>query len=148
MYGQLVVLAANGTEPYLYTLDGMIPQSENVFKNLKSGLHEVFVTDANGCNAIVSIELESMLDIVITPFFTPNEDGSNDRWDIVGIDKFPDSVIKIYNRYGKLLIKYFGSDQGWDGCYLGRPVPTDDYWYVIELANTNKILKGHITLKR
>ncbi len=148
VYGQLVVFAANGTEPYSYALDESDLQSENVFRNLKNGSHDIYVTDANGCNAIVTVDLESMLDVVIPPFFTPNGDGSNDRWEIDGIDKFPDSVIKIYNRYGKLLIKYFGSDPGWDGRYLGKPVPTDDYWYVIELANTRKILKGHITLKR
>ncbi len=148
IYGQIKVYAENGTEPYTYSLDDSYPQSENVFKNLKNGVHEIYVIDSNGCYAVVSIELNSMLDIVVPPFFTPNGDGLNDSWEIEGIDKLPDSIIKIYDRYGKLLIKYFASDPGWDGRYLGRPVPTDDYWYVIELANTRQVVKGHITLKR
>ncbi len=147
-YGQLVVFAEMGTEPYSYSIDGSGSQTKNIFKNLKNGEHEIYVTDANGCQALVTIVLDNMLDVDVPPFFTPNDDGNNDRWVIDGIEKLPDSIIKIYNRYGKLLIKYKASDPGWDGRYLGRPVPTDDYWYVVELANTNKVLKGHITLKR
>jgi gliding motility-associated-like protein len=60
----------------------------------------------------------------------------------------PDSIIKIYDRYGKLLKKYKVSDPAWDGTYLGKHLRSDDYWYVIELIPINKTLKGHLTLKR
>ena len=64
------------------------------------------------------------------------------------MDKFPDSIIKIYDRYGKLLIEYKASEPGWNGEYLDKPVPSDAYWYVIEVLPLEKMLKGHITLKR
>ncbi len=57
-------------------------------------------------------------------------------------------MIRIYDRYGKLLIEYPATDPGWDGRYLNQPVPSDAYWYVIEISPVNKVLKGHITLKR
>jgi len=98
--------------------------------------------------AQLALEINNVIDIEVSPFITPNGDGENDRFKIIGIERFPDSIIKIYDRYGKLLAKYFASDDPWDGTYLGKPMPTDDYWYVIELVNVKKSLKGHVTLKR
>ena len=36
-------------------------------------------------------------------FFTPNKDGFNDYWQIQAINKFPNSIIYIFDRFGKLL---------------------------------------------
>ncbi len=63
VYGQLVVLAEQGSEPYTYTLNGSYSQSENVFRNLKDGENEIYVTDANGCKAIVKVVLDYNLGI-------------------------------------------------------------------------------------
>ncbi len=148
MYAQLVVLGEGGTEPYSYMLDDGFPQEENIFKNLKNGEHEVVVEDMNGCMTSTIIQLNNNLEIEVPDFFTPNDDGVNDRWVIAGIERFPDSYIRIFDRYGKLLIKYRASDPGWDGMYLGRNVSTDDYWYVIDRLPFNRSLKGHFTLMR
>ncbi|MBQ8055571.1 MAG: T9SS type B sorting domain-containing protein, partial [Paludibacteraceae bacterium] len=53
-----------------------------------------------------------------------------------------------YDRYGKLLIRYHGSDLGWDGTYRGIPQPSTDYWYIINIGELDKREVGHFTLKR
>ncbi|MFD0779458.1 T9SS type B sorting domain-containing protein [Flavobacterium myungsuense] len=82
-------------------------------------------------------------------FFTPNNDGSNDTWNIKGIsDKFNSKAkVEIFNREGKLLKQLNAIDKGWDGIYNGEILPSDDYWYVVTFEN-NKIVKGHFSLKR
>ncbi|WP_066629440.1 T9SS type B sorting domain-containing protein [Labilibacter marinus] len=148
IYARVAVLVEGGTAPYNYMIDDYSQGSDNVFTNLKAGEHFIEIEDFNGCKAEATVWLSDEFEIVVPPFFTPNSDGINDRWEIEGIDKYPDSTIKIYDRFGKLLIKYMASDPGWDGNYWGNPVPTDDYWYVIEITSRGKNLKGHITLKR
>jgi gliding motility-associated-like protein len=36
---------------------------------------------------------------------------------------------------------------GWNGFYIGIPLPSTDYWYRIELED-GRILKGHFSLIR
>ncbi|MBS2213833.1 T9SS type B sorting domain-containing protein [Carboxylicivirga mesophila] len=148
IYGQIGVLAEGGTEPYVYALNDDDWQEENVFKKLENGTYIVQVQDVNTCMAVDTVVLNSIVDIEVPNFVTPNNDGINDRWEIKGMEKFPDSIIKIYDRFGKLLIEYKASEPGWNGEYLGKSVPSDAYWYVIEVLPLQKMLKGHITLKR
>ncbi|WP_430810186.1 MULTISPECIES: T9SS type B sorting domain-containing protein [unclassified Carboxylicivirga] len=148
IYGQVGVLAQGGTEPYRYAINEDNWQESNVFKDLDNGSYILQVQDANTCMAVDTVMLNDLVDITVPNFVTPNNDGFNDRWEIDGLDKFPDSVIKIYDRFGKLLVEYKASEEGWNGEYLGRPAPSDAYWYVIEVVPLKKMLKGHITLKR
>ncbi|WP_430815437.1 T9SS type B sorting domain-containing protein [Carboxylicivirga sp. RSCT41] len=148
VYGQIGILAEGGTEPYEYALNDEEWQEESLFKELENGTYIVQVRDVNTCMASDTVTINSIVDIDIPNFFTPNGDGFNDRWEIDGMDKFPDSIIKIYDRFGKLLIEYMASEPGWNGEYIGKPVPSDAYWYVIEVLPLKKYVKGHITLKR
>lgn len=148
IYAQVVLYPQGGTEPYRYSLNNDYFQDENVFRNLANGDHVITVEDTNGCATTDTITINDNLNLEIPEFFTPNGDGINDSWIIKGIDKLPESEIGIYDRYGKLLVKYKASDQGWDGKYLGKMVRSDDYWYVIKLNPVNKIIKGNLSLKR
>lgn len=138
-----------GKAPFKYSIDNGYEQNDNTFKKIANGNHTITVEDANGCTTFKDFSLDTNLNISVPNFFTPNNDGYNDNWVIEGIEKFPNSSIRIYDRYGKLLIKYKASDEPWDGTYLNRPIPSDDYWYIIELEEpANKILKGNVTVKR
>ncbi|PZW39507.1 gliding motility-associated-like protein, partial [Mesonia algae] len=84
-------------------------------------------------------------------FFTPNEDGYNDRWNIQGISNQLDAKIYIFDRYGKLLKQLSPSSEGWDGTYNGNPMPSNDYWFRVEYTDTDdkrKEFKANFTLKR
>ncbi|SFE00546.1 T9SS type B sorting domain-containing protein [Thermophagus xiamenensis] len=149
-YGQVTVYVENGTQPYGYALDNTYDfQDDNTFTNIPNGDHEILVEDANGCRTSTIFNVNLDFDIEIPDFFTPNNDGYNDTWKIEGIERLPESTISIFDRYGKLLRQYKVSESiEWDGEYLNKPVPSDDYWYVIILKPINKIIKGHVTVKR
>jgi gliding motility-associated-like protein len=68
---------------------------------------------------------------------------------IIGISATfnPNSKVYIYDRYGKLLKDIYPLGTGWDGTYLGKPLPADDYWYTSVLEDGRSI-KGHFSLKR
>jgi gliding motility-associated-like protein len=132
---------------FLYALDGNTPQSSPVFTNVTSGNHEIIIIDTNGCGATIPIAI----DLINSPkFFTPNGDGYNDNWKIIGFPIQDNAVINIFNRYGKLLKQLHVNGNGWDGSYNGNPLPADDYWFSISYSEngTTKEYRSHFSLKR
>ncbi|HOR40604.1 MAG TPA: T9SS type B sorting domain-containing protein [Paludibacteraceae bacterium] len=136
----------SGTAPFTFNIGNTVYQHNELF-DLPIGEYRVEIQNAEGCKSF------RMFTIVPTPiipdkFFSPNNDGVNDRWNVVGIEFYPNADIQIFDRFGKQMIRYKGSDLGWDGNYLGNPMPTTDYWYIIYVAEINETLSGHFTLKR
>ena len=68
-------------------------------------------------------------------FFTPNGDGINDTWNIKWVDtnNYFSSEVYIYNRFGKVVAKLNLNEQGWDGTYNGKTLPSGDYWVTVKL---------------
>jgi gliding motility-associated-like protein len=111
-------------------------QDTFVFDQLSGGFYKVLVRDKNGCDEN-GIPASLVVPVVEFPdFFTPNGDGINDTWNIKGTNSnyYPSSEIYIYNRFGKVIAKVDLSEQGWDGTYNGKRLPSDDYWVSIKLV--------------
>ena len=85
-------------------------------------------------------------DLFIPSGFSPNGDGINDFWQIVGIDKYPNISVYIYNRLG---VKVFSSNNyknDWNGFFNGIKVPDGTYFYELILG-PNMIKKGYVFVK-
>ena len=85
-------------------------------------------------------------EILIPTGFSPNGDGINDYWQIVGIDNYPNNTITIFNRLG---IKVFSSSNyknDWNGFFNGKVVPDGTYFYELNLGGNN-IKKGYVYVK-
>lgn len=141
----IATLDANGG--YLYSIDSENGpyQSSNVFSNLPSGAHIVYIKSPYSCGTASRV----FTIIEFPKFFTPNGDGVNDTWSVIGIDKKFNtaSEIFIYDRYGKLLTKIDPRSYGWNGLYNGRPLPATDYWFTTRLPD-GTVYKGHFSLLR
>jgi gliding motility-associated-like protein len=139
-----VIVNVTGNGNFEYSLDGVTYQSSNSFYNVASGNYTVFVNDIDGCG----ITKQDISLLGIPNYFTPNQDGYNDTWNIQGVGTNQDaSVVSIFDRYGKLLKQIAVKNQGWDGTFNGIPMPSSDYWYVINLED-GRVFKGHFALKR
>ena len=158
------IILANGTFDISYHLSYLDAELGNnqmsYIYYLEDSIKEVFikVTDEKGCSAISNFYLElncftnneSLANIEFPLFFTPNNDGINDFWNIEGVSEKvkKESTITIYNRYGKALFTFRPySNIGWNGTYNGKQLPSSDYWFTF---TTNYGLKkiGHFSLKR
>ena len=82
-------------------------------------------------------------------FFTPNSDGINDTWQVLGIsEQFQaESLIYIFDRHGRLLTQIATNGEGWDGTYNGSALPADDYWFRVNLED-GRSFTGHFSLIR
>lgn len=132
-----------GPGDYEFSLDNFVYQDSPRFNNLVPGFYTVYVKDKNGCGTVSQ-------DAVIIggpPYFTPNSDGYHDTWQVTAIETVPDANIYIFDRYGKLLKQISPTGAGWDGTYNGNPMPSSDYWYMVELSD-GRSFRGHFALKR
>ncbi len=141
-----------GIGDYEYALnDQNSYQSEPYFEGVPAGIHTVYVRDRNNCGE-VSIEVAIL---GFPKFFTPNNDGVNDTWQLAGVthDSYREGQIHIFDRYGKVVaqIDALNSASGWDGLHQGKPLPSTDYWFTVQLVDINgnvRQRKGHFSLIR
>ncbi len=142
-----VTITATGVGgDYEYQIDNGSFQDSPTFYNLSGGTHIITVRDKNGCGETTS----SVLLLEYPYYFTPNGDGINDTWNIPDLRFASKAVITIMDRYGKLITKITPNGAGWDGMYIGQPLPSTDYWFIIsyEFNNEQKEFRSHFSLKR
>ncbi|WP_340076568.1 T9SS type B sorting domain-containing protein [Leptobacterium sp. I13] len=142
-----VVINVGGEGNYEFALDSAIGtyQDSNLFEGLSPGIYTVYIRDKNGCGIV-----DEEVSVIGYPrFFTPNGDGTNDTWHILGINDMvqQNSTIFIFDRYGKLLTQLIPGREGWDGTYNGNPLPASDYWFKVTLEDGRQFT-GHFAMKR
>ncbi|SFZ93982.1 gliding motility-associated C-terminal domain-containing protein [Flaviramulus basaltis] len=120
-------------------------QDSNVFDNVYPGIYTIAVKDIKNDCGIVNNQVSV---IGFPKYFTPNNDGIHDTWQVLGVsDMFqPNTKILIFNRFGKLIKELNPLGEGWNGLFNGEKLPTDDYWFSIKLQD-GRIFKNHFTLK-
>jgi len=83
--------------------------------------------------------------------FSPDGDGVNDFFNISG-QKIEDFQIEIFNRWGQMVYKSFDLNDGWDGTFNGKKLPTGTYVYKIKTRefgiDQNLIKSGSVALVR
>ena len=98
---------------------------------------------------VYSDNCEPKCKFFIENVITPNGDGINDFWKILGVSENfqPNSRVYVYDRNGKLLVDLDPLEVGWDGTYNGFQVPQDDYWFRVFFENKKERI-GHFSLLR
>jgi gliding motility-associated-like protein len=143
---RIEAFATGPASQYIFRLDDGPWQYNGTFNNVSPGAHVVVIQDLEGCASV-----EIPLDVIGYPrYFTPNNDGYHDTWNIIGINQAPSTIIYIFDRYGKLLKQLDASGIGWDGTYNGQPLPSSDYWFKVAYVENGipKSFGGHFALKR
>lgn len=138
-----------GKEGYTFYLNDVNIDNENSFYIKRTDTYTIRVVDENGCEAVGSIFME-FIDIEIPNFFTPDADGTNDKWLPKNISQFPDIWINVFDRYGRTVYNLKDDPEGWSGLYQDTDLPTGDYWYIIKLNGENDTREfiGNFTLYR
>lgn len=142
----ITATAVGGFGTYEYSLNAIDWQSSPIFPDLPNGSYSIYVRDIQGCGLLQTNIIQT---ITYQNYFTPNNDGYNDKWNIYLPESY-EGVIYIYDRYGKLLKQISPYGEGWDGTYNGNPLPSTDYWFKVEYLENNqkKEFRSHFSLKR
>ncbi|WP_051220767.1 T9SS type B sorting domain-containing protein [Flavobacterium filum] len=139
-----IIISGNGD--FEFSIDGVNFQDSNFFTVSEGGLYTANVREKNfNCGFFSE---QPFVVILVPTFFTPNGDGFNDVLIVKGLDRFPNSSITIFNRFGKLIRHITPSQSIWDGTLNGEKLPADDYWYVLKIDEKTPTRKGHFSLLR
>jgi len=100
--------------------------------------------DTTTNEVVVSIPVGG--DIFIPNVITPNGDGLNDRLVIPGLDKYPGSLLDIYNRWGNQVYHSGYYSNNWEGNGLAEGT----YYYILQVKKPEgiKVYKGWVQLLR
>ncbi len=142
-----LVLDADGTFSYTPNT-GFIGQDSFVYEVCD----DLIPQQCDQATVIITIT-----ELTISEGFSPNGDGINDYWFMEGITSYPKNKVKVFNRWGNMVYQTSGYDNNtkrWDGistegAFFGKKtLPEGTYFYVLDLGDGLKVIKGFITLKK
>jgi len=117
----------------------------------KIGTYSVEVT-LNGCVATDTVNVVAGdCDIFIPSAFTPNNDGLNETFGVLGDATVKSFSMEIFNKWGQLVYKSDAISQKWDGTFKGKKVPNGAYpWtlYYVTGNGVRKYLQGMVMVIR
>lgn len=113
----------------------------------------------NQCDDASVFVLVTDFNFLIPNAFSPNNDGINDYFEILGIEFYENNSISIINRWGNKVYEAKGygvssSPVFWDGksntgFRIGNEdLPTGTYYYILDLGDGQKPISGSIYLDR
>lgn len=118
----------------------------------------VVVTAENGCTALDSVLITvtyncNGAELDLPNAFSPNNDGQNDMYYVIGLGCIKSFSLMIYNRWGEKIFETFDMSNGWDGTFRGELMNTGVYAYALSAVLDNEeeeviIKTGNITLLR
>lgn len=136
--GSIETDVQGGTPDYTLIWEGPSGIDDNTVDpdGLTAGSYTLTVTDANGCVKDTTIILTQPDDLTLPTGVSPNNDGANDTYVILGIDQYPDNLFKVFNRWGNLVYEKEDYNNEWDGRNdAGEDLADGTYFVVFEAGD-------------
>ena len=124
-------------------------QVSYTIQNLERYVHIQAVDYAGNLSVVTTLQPVpcNSIELFIPDVFTPNGDGINDYFYIVGLHLFEENELIIVNKRGKLVYSKKNYDNTWDG----DGQPDDIYYYQLKVATAGGAAtthKGYVYIKR
>jgi len=149
-------LNITGTEPYDFTFNTGPLSSATSY-----GSSDIVLSDSNNCtgsivgSAEITIDVENVINhgLIIPEVFTPNEDGWNDQFKILGLESYPGNKLRIFNINGIEVYSAVDYDNTWTGTNTAgygtdNQLPSGTYYYVLHFQEGENPLKGFVYIRR
>jgi len=106
-------------------------------------------TVTNGiCPAATDTVNITVNNLIIPSLITPNLDGNNDYFVILGLESFGKTSLIVFNRWGSKVYENDDYDNSWYGVDENEnPLPEDTYFYILKPENSITI-KGYVVIAR
>ena len=120
-----------------------------VARPLQTTTYHVKVTNQFGKSIDLSktIIVNEEYNVMIPNVFSPNGDGINDSWIIENIENYPDHILTLLDRSGRILHRVVNYKNDWKGTVNGQPLEEGTYYYTLHFQGANNITKkGFLTI--
>jgi len=84
-------------------------------------------------------------EITIFSGFSPNDDDVNDYFTIIGIERFPNNTLSVFNQWGEEVFTAENYQNDWSGEVNGIKLEKDIYYYVFD-DGKNNVYSGSLQL--
>ena len=129
-----------GSGVFTYIPDADICEEVDSFTYI---LANTFATDT--ATVYVTILCE---DLTIFSGFSPNDDGVNDTFIILGLESLPGNRLMVFNRWGNQVYDSVSEyDNQWDGSWEGKDLPDGTYFYIFDMGDGEKV-SGYLQINR
>lgn len=126
--------------------------TDSVFRATAPGSYDVSITNRCGVSITSFVVTQTICNIYIPSAFTPNGDGLNDRFQIIGALYVKDFSMQVFNRWGQLIFTSTNAFEGWNGTQKGLALDPGIYTYRIRFTNIQnneqRTVRGTVSLLR
>ncbi len=144
MQGQSVQLGASGGNRYVWLPNVSLNNNKianPVASPLQTIQYEVTASDSIDCAKKAGVKVEVINTAFLPSMFTPNGDGKNDDYKILGLSGADEFEFAIYNREGNIVYEttswQTASSVGWNGQKNGVNQPSGLYYWKIRGKQSN-----------
>ena len=114
-------------------------------------IYEICLENCDCIAANVTFNVGESAGCDIPSIITPNNDGINDAFIIpciANVDRFPNSVVTIFNQWGDEVFRAEPYQNDWEGTFDGEDLPVGTYFYMVDLKDGSKPMSGYLILQR
>jgi len=120
---------------FLDNIDVVTGLYDGLYSSGSGGIGSIEVQLVDGCGSIaystISVEI---CELEFYNVFTPNSDGDNDTFEIMGLQGYPGSQLSVYDRWGVQVYdnsNYIGAWRGINN--QNAPLPEGTYYYTLSV---------------
>ncbi|QPH38867.1 Ig-like domain-containing protein [Pedobacter endophyticus] len=138
VYGKLII-----------NVDGTVTYIPNPgFTGIDKFTYRLKDAQGNYTNVATVTIKSNFIDLKIPNLFTPNGDGNNDTFEIIGLNQFKENTLVILSRWGNEVYRMNSYQNNWTGDGLNEGT----YYYLLKARNGDDpnwvVYKGWLTLIR
>ena len=110
---------------------------------------QYYIVNESG-KSLATVKVEVLCeDLTVYSGFSPNGDGINDYFKIMGIENFEENELIIFNSRGNEIYAKRGyqNEDGWDGTWKGETLPDGTYFYMLTIESRPP-MSGYVQIQR
>ena len=109
----------------------------------KSDIFSYLISDG-AVESLREVSVEILCEtLAIMSSMSPDGDGKQDSFVILGIDNYPNNELVIFNDLGLEIFKENNYANDWNGTYQGKILPRGVYYYVFNPGNA-EVISGYL----
>ena len=149
--GESISILVSGADSYVWSFDNFNGDSQ-ILSPEENTTYTIVGSSVYGCKSSIEISVVVNVcepEIFIPEGFTPNVDGINDSFEIVGLEEYPENEVFILNRWGGIVYEQKGYQNDWNavGNNASGKVIEGTYFYILKLNDyNNNVYKGTLEI--